>query len=156
MPDTFKEFDTTFEVALSMEYGGVLASGHERKQIGDILTVRPVRGVVGDAERKRFLWLHVRSSNDSEFVHALQQPMFTGTIETEDRVQYEKRRYYIPLAKLKEAMPSFDVSRALDVTDPYQPFLGTDEDLPWRTLYQPVALGIEGLVYDKQLGRLVQ
>lgn len=139
------------EIALSLEYGGVLASGHERKIVGDIIAIRKPSAGIGMAEMKRFLWLRVEGLEENEFGTLTMLESEEGG-PGEDLTSYDKRRYCIPLERLKALYPDFDINRALDSDDIYQPFLPVDEDGPALYLTSSVVapLSVEGLVFDKR------
>lgn len=132
------------EVALSCTAHAPLDSGHERKLTGDIIAVRPPNMGIGLMEGHRYLWLRLDSWEEE------QTGQLTMSVQEGD-VAYEKRRYQIPLERLKAIVPAFDVDRALDPTDPYQPFLSVDLETGLFLSAAP-PLDIHGLVLDVVTG----
>jgi hypothetical protein len=146
-----------YEVVVATEDGAPLASGHERKQAGDIIGLRPVTapqaGLVGSKERHRYLWLLMELTDEQ--AAALTQPVGGEVDEvTEVRApQWEKRRYRIPLDRLAQILPGFSPARARNLADLYQPCCGLDEDAPYAMLTRARPLRPEGLVVDVVTGR---
>jgi hypothetical protein len=131
-----------------------LASGHERHQEGDIISARRVTGGIGLKEARDYLWLHVEGLDDEAMFE-----LKVRNADSSDAEAYDKRRYCIHFARLKEIFPSFDISRARDRADPYQPFLLIDlddDDVRLQNVFLPTTaagpLRVEGLVYDKVKG----
>jgi hypothetical protein len=134
------------EVALCCFHGGTLASGHERATVGDIILAREPAGYIGTKEADQFLWLKLTSLKDIDVFWDLFEP------NEESEIQYEKRRFCVPLERLKQIYPSLDVARVRNTGDKYQPFLGYDEEGGYL-LFNHSPLQIEGLVFDKATGR---
>ena len=70
--------------------------------------------------------------------------------------RFEKRRFAIPLQRLKERVATFDLARARDKTEIYQPFVGTNTDT--RQVIETTwdaPMPMSGLILDKVLGRYV-
>lgn len=133
------------ELALRVFSSAPLASGHERALMGDVIECRPPGVGLGWMEMSRFLWLRVEGleENDAGMLH---QP----------REGWEKRRYQIPLARLAAIVPGFNVARATDLADIYQPFLPVDEET--GRFLEGVAvppLPVEGLIFDVVTGRFL-
>lgn len=128
-----------FEVAISCEDCAPHVS--ERKLAGDIIAVRRPGMEIGSGEDKRFLWLRLEGLEENEMAQLVAS--ITG---------FDKRRYSIPLDRLKVLWPSFDMNRALDPNDSYQPFILIDGDGPHWFLDITPAFSVHGLVYDKILG----
>lgn len=147
MSETFINYPIR-EIAISTENSAPLNSGHERKLEGDIVAVRNVSNGIGSGETKKFIWLRVEGLEKLE-MDVLIEPLTEEPFET----IYDKRRYCIPLERLQKFVPTFDINRAKDATDIYQPFLNIDED---NFLYlegtESKTLRIEGLVFDKVTG----
>jgi len=136
------------EIAISLTGKANLPSGHERKQLGDIIAIRKPHSVIGSKEVTEFLWLRIEGIEEDLMM--LLQDIVEST--GQPSVVYDKRRYCIPLRKLKKFFPSFDIGRAMDKTDIYQPFIVVDEDEPHIYLADLRPLRIEGLVFDKLKG----
>ena len=111
----------------------------ERAMEGDIIAIRPPGQGAGRKERTRFLWLRLQGLEENEM------GQLTTPLE-EDGIIYDKRRYGIPLARLKQLHPSLDLVRTRNSTDIYQPFSnGIDEDLtPGRMTYADVLTTLQG------------
>lgn len=133
------------EVAVLLESKAPLASGHERAVEGDIIAVRPPNAGVGMLEMHRHLWLRLAGWEEGEIA-----TLTEGAREGE--VRHEKRRYRIPLARLKQIKPDFDEAKARSTAEVYQPFLTVDEDTGLFTATTP-PLDIHGLVLDTATGR---
>lgn len=138
-----------FEIALSCEYGGTHTGGlMERKVHGDIIAMRPPSTAVGSGEMSRFLWLRIEGLEENEMAKLADLLVVNEQI-------FDKRRYCIPLDRLKAVVPSFDIARAKDSADKYQPFLGVDEETPFRFVRDHRPLNVHGLVYDKLKSRFI-
>ena len=136
---------TVFEIAISCEYGGVHTNGlKERKTVGDIIAVRRPNTAIGRLEMSGYIWLRVEGLEENEMAR-LKDPI-DG---------HDKRRYCIPLDRLLAIAPAFNISRAKDLNDKYQPFLGVDEEPPYRFIYGHRPLNVHGLIFDKQTGRYI-
>lgn len=133
------------EAALSLEDCRSLPSGHERKLTGDIVGIRPPDVGVGRKEMKRFLWLRVEGLEELEF-QGLAGPLAFSKTEV-----YDKCRYCVPLKRLKEVDPDFDIEKALDPDLTYQPYLLTDEETGLFLATAPV-FSVHGLIFDKLTG----
>lgn len=138
-----------FEIAISCEHGGTHSGGlKERKCVGDIIAIRRPAQAIGSKEMSRFLWLRVEGLEENEMAR------LTDPIEQNGET-YDKRRYCIPLERLQAIVPSFNVNRAKDLNDKYQPFLNVDEEPPYRFIGQHRPLNVRGLVFDKLTGRFI-
>jgi len=136
------------EVAISTVNSTDLAA-HERKKEGDIMAVRLVGEWigVGTKEISQRLWLRVEGLEHYESMHLIDlnhDPDPDGEI-------FEKRRYCIPLDRLKEVYPALDIARVRDTADAYQPFLTLDGD-NYTFLTEENPLEVSGLVLDKYTG----
>ncbi len=127
----------------------------ERACVGDIIAVRNPHYVIGTKETKDYIWLRIEGLEETD-LWKLDGPAFDdktlylGWFE-EKRKRYEKRRYCIPLRTLKEYFPDFDIDRAKNPNDIYQPFMILDEDnLTYLAPRKPFR--VEGLVFDKVTG----
>ncbi len=147
MAFTYRDY-VVWEAALSVETLAPTAAGHERIQEGDILAIRQESdgiGGVGQKEMLGFVWLRLEGL-ESTFMAELE----TGMIDALDEaVRWDKRRFCIPLARLAQVFPAFDVVQARDRTRCYQPFLSVDEESGLYTSKVQV-LSVFGLVFDKQ------
>ena len=131
-----------FEIALSCEHGGTHTGGtKERKCIGDIIALRRPATAVGSAEMSSYLWLRIEGLEENDMAR------LTDPIDG-----FDKRRYCIPFGRLAAIAPDFNVARAKDLNDKYQPFLNVDEETPFRFLTARRALNVHGLIFDKQTG----
>ena len=149
------------EICVTTRSKAALASGAERSQEGDIIEVRAPNDGIGLSEARTLLWLRFEGLEDWEY--GLLKDLWTEPlmILRDDRVDqyppvFDKRRYCIPLERLKGVAPFFDLARARDGADPYQPFLPIDtddDDIRFQHVYFPgmarPPLRIEGLIYDK-------
>lgn len=133
------------ELALSLESCTPLAGGHERKLAGDIIACRVPGSGIGTAEAHSYLWLRVEGLEENVCAR------LTDRVE-EGGAAFDKRRYCIPLERLQAVVPTFDIARALDPLDLYQPFLVVDEDGPYTFLTMTPPLAAEGLIFDKVTG----
>lgn len=136
------------EVAIALENAPDNPSGAERKKKGDIVAIRASGEAIGAQEGKRYLWLRIEGLEENEmslFTQQVREPTFpTGE-------PFDKRRYCVPLGRVQTLYPSFNMTRALDSNDFYQPFVLIDSedfsivtaDAPWQ---------VSGLVFDKATG----
>ena len=136
-----------WEVAIALEDCAPLASGHERKLEGDMITYRRPAGGIGTKEAHRYLWLRIEGLSDAE-TYRLVDPVQAS----EDEPIYDKRRYAIPLARLAQVVPAISLARLRDVTDAYQPFCELDHEARYQFLATAPPLLALGLVYDKATG----
>ena len=129
------------EMAISLVDHAPLESGHERVLAGDIIAVRYPDIGIGLKEAKAFLWIRVEGLEEHEL--RLLDRSIKG---------FDKRRYCIPLEKIKEIRPSFDVDLAMDENIIYQPFLTIDYETDYCFILEEPPFQISGLVYDKLTG----
>lgn len=134
------------EVVLACEDCAPLPSGHERKLAGDIIGMRPITapqaGKVGSGEQHRYLWLRLTGLEENDW------PQLMESLDG-----FDKRRYCIPLSRLAQRVPGFDVAQAMNPAVAYQPFCLVDEDSPFPFLTTHRPLDVHGLVFDKAIGR---
>jgi hypothetical protein len=147
------------------------APGHEGSAVGDIAEVRPPYWVTGRKERQRYLWLRVDGLEENEYkwlTDSWTEPLILYDRSNEaDVVAFQHRRFCIPLKRLKQVLPYFDIVKALDINICYQPFLPIDtgnfleqemnaheaDEGDGRFLsQQTMVLDVHGLVYDKARG----
>ena len=98
-----------------------LASGHERTQEGDIISVRKLgRPAMGFKEIHDYLWLYVQGLEENKWT-ALARELYDPVSEEEEGVppHFDKRRFCVPLARLKRVVPSLDLARVRDRADIY-------------------------------------
>lgn len=130
---------------------------NERLIPGDIISVRKPHFVIGTGEGSRVLWMladgieqmnwgNLSTSNydmDISYIN----PDYSGE-------RFDKRRYYIPFNRLKKVYPSFDINRAVNENDLYQPFITIDfsDSGYWYYLAKQKPLDVHGLVFDKVKG----
>ena len=146
--------------------------GMTKRQTGDIVVSRPASNGIGLKERFSLIWLRVEGWSKSRF-DALDSSVFAhsqvdpvndkSAVEPEDEEDFiEKFRFCIPLKALKKIRPDFDVDRASDELDPYQPFMivdegNGDEERLDEGLFlvgnRPV--DPDGLIFDKVLNRYI-
>jgi hypothetical protein len=152
MPQTYKEYDSIREVAISGFYGGVLPSGHERLVVGDIVVIRKPLGYCGTKEYQRFFWMKLSLVSDSARWDELNDIVADPDWQDNPAATfYDKRRFCIPLHRLVEVASFVDTARIIDPADNYQPFVGVDEDTGAFYNWRP-ALDADGLIWDKVLG----
>lgn len=138
----------TMQIAISVEDCAPIGDT-ERKQLGDIIAVRAPSDGIGKLEAATYLWLNIKGLEENEFAD-LVKPIFNAA----GSIVYDKRRFCIPLERLQRAAAFLDITRAVDTTDIYQPFLNVDGDFPYLFFprqYSP--LDVHGLVFDKDTGR---
>ena len=128
----------------------------ERIQEGDIVAWRRPGPGVGTKEHELFLWMLIDGLEVSE-LPALTMPIWepfdpTGEYEPASAYTlYEKRRYNIPLTRLKTIYPALDLDRCRDLNDGYQPFYTIDADNHlWLTDSTPFQA--TGLIFDRVEG----
>ena len=125
--------------------------GGERKKEGDIVVVRPIGMGVGESETKRYLWFRVDGMLYRHSYDFLLMPNYDPD-DPETGVVYDKRRYSVPLERLLTFDPAFDVDRARDLNDLYQPYMVMDEEtFEYLTIDPPFDLA-GGLVWNKLAG----
>ena len=132
----------TMEIAICLVDFAPLVSGHERGLVGDIIAVRKPHYGIGTKELDGFMWLRVEGLEEAEF------SKLTNAISSHD-----KRRYCIPLEKLFELDPNFDIDLAKQSGSNYQPFLFVDDESDYSFIleqYKP--FNVFGLIYDKVTG----
>lgn len=114
-----------------------------RAQVGDIITIRPARGTMGRKQVNHLIWITVDSPVDLNIAD------FKSPVFAKDGTMLHKRRFNIngSLDKLKQIMPSFDIEKAKNPRETYQPFLNLDEKLGHQTSKQHVPL--VNLLQDK-------
>lgn len=94
----------------------------DRAKAGDIIVVRPAVGVIGKEEQTGIIWITVDVTNPvvleglMEFPTDVQGRVIAGSW----------RKFAIPLLRLKQLNASFDLKRAADPRDAYQPFVQID------------------------------
>jgi len=138
------------EIAISLVAYAPLASGHERVIEGDIAAVRKPNEGIGREEAKHYMWMRVEGLEESEFAK-----LTDYIVDSTSNIIYDKRRYCIPLEKLYEADPEFDIDLALEEDHIYQPFLVVDyDDRTFEFLLEDghLPFQVSGLIYDKVIG----
>lgn len=132
--------------------------GIERAKEGDIITVRKRVHLVGrhDRESKIVLWLYLQGLHYEE-MYLLKsrgwdsKSLWDDMVGKDNKDRFEKRRFSIPLKRLKQLCPRIDLNRVRDINDTYQPFAVIDEDNQ-HFLIPAKPFDVEGLVYDKVTG----
>ena len=129
---------------------------NERSLEGDIIAVRKPLDYIGTKEANTFLWLLVEGLEENEIARLNEifyEPFSAdGSFSDENKVKYDKRRFCIPLERLKQIVPTFDEIKARDRNLVYQPFLPVDEDTGYF-ITKAKPLNVHGLIFDKQLGK---
>jgi len=151
---------TRMRTALNTPEFTPLASGHRRAVCGDIICCQPPNqidpvGSIGKAEAHTLLWLYLEGLEDQEMQLLASrdwEPYLTGD---EPTIKFDKRRYCIPFRRLKKMYPAFDINRAKDPSDPYQPFVFIPDDPPYYFQSRPIVFQVQGLVFDKATGRFL-
>lgn len=128
----------------------------ERGCVGDIIVVRHKHGVIGLKEATNLIWLRVDGFEENDY-----EPLMYSNLDVSwdfkgqepDIIRFDKRRFCIPLKRLKQLFPSFDIDRAKDTEDAYQPFITMDfsDSGYYYYLAYEKPLSIYGLVYDKTI-----
>ena len=139
----------TMEIAISLVDYAPLASGHERVLVGDIIAVRKPDYGIGTKELENFLWLRVEGLEEDEF-----SKLTDNISDSTSNIIYDKRRYCIPLEKLYELEPTFDIDLATTAGSIYQPFLFVDYESDYSFIMENTQLPFQvfGLIYDKVIG----
>lgn len=132
--------------------------GRDTAKEGDIITVKQFE------ERARYAGIKVRSRRLFLMVEGLERAAMLRLKERYidpypvdksdpmwDTENYGKRRYCIPLERIKELFPTFDIDRAKDLNDEYQPFLTLDTETGYW-LSNEAAVMVNGLIFDKITG----
>lgn len=130
-----------YEVAIqAVDYGDP-----KRVQVGDIVTMRPARGSVGRKELQSVIWVTINSPVDLGWAD-FKEPMRDKNGEV-----IAKRRFSIGvgLGKLKTIMPSFDLAKAANPNEVYQPFVNVDATGGRQRAKQDIPL--TGLFTDKSV-----
>jgi len=151
MPETFRDFPV-MQALILVQSHNPLPSGHERAEEGDIISLRRPLGSMRRAQTRRYLWLLIEGLAYNEM--SILDRTNTEPLDDEPptvAIQYDKRRYSIPLDRLKVVAPFLDLVRVRDTTDAYQPFLNIDEDTGEIFPSPRPPLSVHGLVYDKAL-----
>lgn len=123
---------------------------HTRKskvQGGDIVVCRKPRGEIGRKEAHRCVWLRVKG------LTALEVETLTESVTYDDRLK-DKRRFCVPFAKLKKALPDFDEVKARNPAYFYQPQIG-DHETRYRMKEQADVIDLRGCIYDKTRQRFL-
>ena len=137
------------EVAIALE-NAQDDSGGERKKEGDIIAVRLSGSYIGTKEATNHLWLRLEAADYERLqFDALVEAVFEPDQDTGTR--YDKRRYCIPFGRLLILDPAFDVDRARDPADIYQPYLVVDEE-DYTFVSSESPFQVSGLVFDKTVG----
>jgi len=135
MPQTYRDY-TPLDIALRVHY-----TNESRAKLGDIAAAVPMRTRLGSKELHRFVWLRVYGLDWYE-MRALQ-----ATVD--EPVLYEKRRYCVPLGRLKQVYPAFDIAKATDENVIYQPFLMVDEETYHIRAKGSSIFPVHGLIRDR-------
>jgi hypothetical protein len=158
MGDFAREYPT-LEVAIqTVDYAD--DRGGECVKAGDIVVIRRPLGLIGTADRARRLWLLIDGLEEEQRARLVERPMpemRERVIEIPDEepiveeylARFDKRRYAIPLERLKEVYPLLDLEKLTDSSVEYQPFMALDIDTG-EVVSWIAPLPADGLVYDKE------
>lgn len=115
-----------------------------RAKAGDVIAIRPHRDAIGTKELRQFLMVTMDIA-DPRILDGLDMP----NIDAKGQL-VSKRRFQIPLTRLKDLMSSLDLSRVADSRDPYQPFV----NIVGGNRALPVAdIPVTGTIVDKEAVR---
>ena len=157
MPVTYKDYAPR-EVAILVKGHLPLPSGSERAMEGDIVTIRSPHNGIGTGERSNFLWLRIEGLDRND-MDRLKDPNAEPLDEEgefiEPHTKYDKRRFCIPLERLKKVAPWLDLVRVRCEVDNYQPFIQVDEETGNYIGGIRRPLSVHGLVYDKAKQRFL-
>ncbi len=126
------------EIAISLfdSHGGV--------EEGDVIECRDVSNGIGLKEAEGYLWFRADISTSLAEVLKRSHTDIDGNI-------VNKRRFKIPLQQIKDVIDAdFDINRARDLNDNYQPYLPIDAGCLF-TDPDPQTFSLEGLdlIWDK-------
>ena len=113
--------------------------GPTQSKAGDIICVRKALGTVGSGEMHRWIWITVDVA-DPAIIPGLDEPEEGDT---------KKRRFKIPLARLKALNASMNMARVNDPLTIEQPFMNVTDT---RRMISKGDVPITGLIFDKQVG----
>jgi hypothetical protein len=113
---------------------------------GDVILEREPLGRIGAKEARNFVWVLASFPDDVEHVSA--------RVNASD-VILDKARFNLSVGTLQAALPTFDISRARDPNDVYQPFLPVSSRAGGSFVFgtPTQTLNLAGRIHDKQLGR---
>lgn len=158
-PDTAKRRYFVMEVAIrAWSYSD--DTGGERLKEGDIVVCRTVGTGIGLKEAHGYLWLRMEGLEHFQ-CGRLQDPFDDKPDGADDNDfpdlgWWDKRRFCIPLERLKIFCPALDLAKVRDRTLKYQPFLPIDEDdFRYTFSAEKRVLPMTGLVFDKRLQRYI-
>lgn len=121
--------------------------GPHRAKAGDIVCVRPPTHAIGLLEQASLLWITV-DIPDPRIISDITQPR----IDASGRLA-EKRRFRVPLTRLKTLMSAMDLDRVANPTDNYQPFVGVRTVGHNIVMDHKTPIPITGLFEDKAAQR---
>lgn len=126
----------------------------ERICEGDVVEIRKPLSAIGFKEANLFIWILIENLEWFESNKYKDQSYDVSNPDLEFAQRFDKRRYMIPLQHLKTIVPEFDIDRARNPNDIYQPFRILDlNNFRWIIDNDPIA--VEGLIFDKILGKFV-
>lgn len=116
----------------------------DRAKAGDIIVCRPATGSIGKEEMTSLIWLTIDVTNES---------VLSGLMEFPTDVQGQVipgswRKFSIPLLRLKQLNASFDLTRAADPKDAYQPFV----NISGSRMIVKESIPYDQTILDKQTG----
>jgi len=154
MPQTFRSYPTV-EIALFLISKELSGAGIERGQEGDIIAMRFPLDSIGLKEANDFLWLRINGldrGNLDRLTDPWGEPLDPLGDYGPANPVFVKRRYCIPLDRLKAVFPGLDLIKARDRLQVHQPLCPVDTDTPYRFMGAEVPVfDVHGLVYDKAL-----
>ena len=122
---------------------------------GDIIECRePTKGI-GTKEGSRWIWF--RADISEALAGHLKDPCISpsGIVGVRGKFLF-KRRYKIPLEKIIDLRPDFDMKRARDLDNEYQPLIAVDRKMlfvdPDLNTFELEKLSI---IYDKLTGEFI-
>jgi hypothetical protein len=137
---------------------------NERVIPGDICAIRKPHYVIGLKEASELIWLRIEGLEENDFAE-LRSPNFdadiseehTGLLPSEMPDCFDKRRYFIPLNRIKKIYPALDLNRAKDQNDAYQPFITIDfaDSGFYYYLAAIKPFNVHGLIFDKVKGEFI-
>lgn len=156
MGQTNPRYDVIWLALLSCEDCAPHTGGLKwRKQAGDIISVSRYVSGGGMGKKTPGLVLSVLLEGGEEnFMSRLNIPLGDDLSDADLHTAiYDKRRYCIPFERLAQVVPGFNVVRARDCVDNYQPFRLIDQNDRRFCGADARPLSIYGLVFDKVFGR---
>ena len=158
MPQTFREYPIRTVAICTQDFAPHTNGTKERSLCGDITVIKTPwgqdHGTIGSSEATQWLWFQLEGldKNEMGYLSGVNRVPFDPA-DDGVHINYDKRRYCIPLERLKKLYPALDIAKAKDATVAYQPFVMTQGDPPYYFLKKPKVFDVQGLVFDKAIGR---